>query len=56
MSPFLFIIMAEAFGRAIQKAQGVGLIKGITITGNIPNITHQQFANDTILPGSSTKE
>jgi len=31
--------MVEEFGRAIQKAQGVGLIKGITVTKNVPKIT-----------------
>ena len=53
LSPFLFIIMAEAFGRAITDAYYKQKIKGITITKNFPNITHQQFADDTILPGKS---
>ena len=43
-------MMVEAFGREIQKAQGEGLIKGIIVTENVPNTTHQQFADDTILP------
>jgi hypothetical protein len=41
LSPFLFIIMAEAFGRALSKANKDGEISGIAITDNIPNITHQ---------------
>lgn len=29
-------------------------ISGISITRNVPNITHQQYADDTILPGKSS--
>ena len=54
LSPFLFIIMAEAFGRAITKAYRIKEIKGVTVTKNMPNITHQQYADDTILPGESS--
>ena len=54
LSPFLFIIMAEAFGRAISEAQRKEEISGITVTSNIPNITHQQYTDDTILPGKSS--
>lgn len=56
MFPFLLIIMAEAFGRSIQQAQIEGRILGITVATNMPNITHQQFVDDTILAGSSTIE
>ena len=41
LSPFLFIIMAEAFGRAFSKANKERKINGITVTDNIPNITHK---------------
>ena len=53
ISPFLFIIMAEAFGRAVQEAQLVGNIKGVKVTNEVENTTHQQFADDTILAGIS---
>ena len=53
LSPFLFIIMAEAFGRAISDAYNKKRLSGITVTKDVPNITHQQFADDTILPGKS---
>ena len=56
LSPFLYIIMAEVFGRSLSRALCEGVIKGITVTENIPNITHQQYANDTIFPGKSTIE
>ena len=49
--------MAKAFGRSLTKAHSDKDIKGVTITKNLPNITHQQYANDTILPSeSSVKE
>lgn len=54
LSPSLYIIMAEAFGRALTKAHIEGKINGITVTKNIFNITHQQYANDTILPCESS--
>ena len=46
--------MVEAFGRSINKDQTEVRIKGITMTENVPNITHQQYANDTILPTKSS--
>ena len=46
--------MAEAFGRSFTKDSEKGLIKGVTVTNNVPNITHQQYADDTILPGESS--
>ena len=45
--------MVEAFGRALTEAHSKGKIKGITITENIPNITHQQYEDDIILPSES---
>jgi hypothetical protein len=46
--------MAEAFGRALSKANENRKIKGIVVTDNVPNITHQQYADDMILPSEST--
>lgn len=54
LSPFLFIIMAEAFGHAFSQAQIEKKINGIPVTKNVPNITHQQYVDDTILPSEST--
>ena len=54
LSPFLFILMAEAFGRAVSFAYQARKISGISVTRNLPNITHQQYADDTILPGKSS--
>ncbi|GLJ14706.1 hypothetical protein SUGI_0238400 [Cryptomeria japonica] len=46
--------MAEAFGRSIQAALNDGMIKGIKVTEGIENVTHQQFADDTMLFGKSS--
>lgn len=46
--------MAEAFGRAVSFAQKERRIFGISVTKNLPHITHQQYADDTILPGKSS--
>ena len=54
LSPSLFILMVESFGRAISDAYQKRRISGISITKNLPNITHQQYADDTILLGKST--
>ena len=54
LSPSLFILMAEAFGRAVSYAYQDRKISGISVSKNLPNITHQQYADDTILPGKSS--
>lgn len=58
LSLFLYIIMVEAFGRAIKKSYSNNEIKGVTVTKNVPNITHHQYADDNaiFLGESSLKE
>ena len=46
--------MLESFGGAIVKSQNKRKNRGITITKEVPKITHQQFADYTILPTEST--
>ena len=48
--------MEEAFGRAINKAYKNNNIKGVIVTQNMPNITHQQYDDDTIFPGESSQK
>lgn len=50
LSPFLYVIMAEALGRSLTKVHLEGKILGDKVTENVPNITHQQFAYDRLLP------
>ena len=46
--------MVEAFWRIVTDACKKKRISGITLTRNMPNITLQQYANNTILPRTST--
>ena len=46
--------MEEAFGREISKAYSDSKISGILVIENVPIMTHQQYADDTILSGEST--
>ena len=43
--------MAKSFGRAIKSVQAENKIKGVKVTKDIENKTHQQFANDTTILG-----
>ncbi|XP_059065974.1 uncharacterized protein LOC131857424 [Cryptomeria japonica] len=45
--------MAEALGRTITKARLEHHLEGIKITENTEALTHQQFADDTMLLGSA---
>lgn len=53
LSPSLFIIMAEAFGRAVFDGYYNQKIYGIIVARNMPNIIHKQYTNIIILPGRS---
>ncbi|XP_059064794.1 uncharacterized protein LOC131856862 [Cryptomeria japonica] len=52
--PFLFIILVEAFSRAISFARESGLWKGISIPHMPTSHTHCLFADDTLLFGKAT--
>ena len=54
LSPFLFILMMEGLGRMINSTKEEGRIKGLKITQNGDNLTHQQFVYDTMLQGTPT--
>ena len=54
LSPFLFILMMEGLGKAINYAKALGKIKGIQLKENGQTMTHQQFLDDTMLHGIPT--
>lgn len=54
LSPFLFIILVEAFSRSISFARESGLWKGISIPHMTMSHTHCLFADDTLLFGKAT--
>eukprot|EP00268_Persea_americana_P041152 TRINITY_DN40_c1_g1_i1.p1 TRINITY_DN40_c1_g1~~TRINITY_DN40_c1_g1_i1.p1 ORF type:complete len:105 (+),score=16.94 TRINITY_DN40_c1_g1_i1:545-859(+) len=47
LSPFLFLIVAEALGRMIKKAVNAGMFEGFRVARNSPVISHLQYADDT---------
>ncbi|XP_028093947.1 uncharacterized protein LOC114294046 [Camellia sinensis] len=49
LSPFLFNIVAEGLNILFQRAKALELIKGVVIGLRKVNVTHLQFANDTIV-------
>eukprot|EP00253_Pinus_taeda_P035429 PITA_35429 len=51
ISPFLFLLMMEGFGRAIKMENAEGRIQGIKLTPDGEANTHQQFVDDTMLQG-----
>ncbi|GKV22646.1 hypothetical protein SLEP1_g32498 [Rubroshorea leprosula] len=56
LSPFLFLIVAEGLNGLIMEAVRKGLLEGIQIGGNEINISHLQFADDTLLMGLATED
>lgn len=44
--------MVEALRRAIKSRQSNNLLEGVKVTTNYV-VTHQQFANDNLLPGAT---
>eukprot|EP00253_Pinus_taeda_P003964 PITA_03964 len=54
LSPYLFILMAESFSRALDYNRHMGLITGIKFGNGVKNINHSQFADDTLLMGGAS--
>lgn len=49
LSPFLFNLVVDGLGRIIDRAREVSLVKGLEVGKDKVEITHLQFADDTIL-------
>ena len=49
LSPFLFVIVAEALSRMVAEAEKQNLIKGFRVNRTAPSISHLQFADDTLI-------
>lgn len=54
LSPFLFILMADAFSRYINFQSLKGLWLGVTLPSTSIIVTHSHFANDTLLFGKAS--
>ena len=53
-SPYLFILMAESFNRALDFIWRVGLITGIKFGDGVKSINHSQFSDDALLIGGAS--
>ncbi|GKV08436.1 hypothetical protein SLEP1_g20063 [Rubroshorea leprosula] len=56
LSPFLFLMVAEALSGLMRKAEEIGMLKGIQVGKGELRISHLQFADDTILTCEATEE
>jgi len=49
LSPFLFVLMAEVLNKMMQRAISSGLLRGILVGNGEMQISHLQFADDTLI-------
>lgn len=56
LSPFLFIILAEAFSRAIRSVRSYGLWQGVHVANLRESFSYCLFADDTMLFGYPSME
>ena len=49
LSPFLFVIMSEVLNKMLQQAIRLQLFKGITVGSKDIQVSHLQFADDTLI-------
>ena len=49
LSPFLFVIMSEVLNKILQQAIRFQLFKGVSVGNNNVQISHLQFADDTLI-------
>jgi len=49
LSPFLFVLMGEVLNRMLQRAASLNMFKGISVGKESLQLTHLQFADDTLV-------
>lgn len=49
MSPYLFLLCAEAFPALLKKGERDGLLAGVRICQNAPSISHLLFTDDSLI-------
>jgi hypothetical protein len=56
LAPFLFLIVVEGLSGVLKKAVSIGSFKGILVGSNPVEITHLQYADDTLCIGEASVE
>ncbi|KAL0454986.1 UNVERIFIED_CONTAM: putative mitochondrial protein [Sesamum latifolium] len=56
LSPYLFLICAEALSGMLNRAERMGSISGIAVSWTAPSVSNLVFANDTLLFCQDTDE
>ncbi|KAL0446066.1 UNVERIFIED_CONTAM: hypothetical protein Slati_1734500 [Sesamum latifolium] len=56
LSPYLFLLCAEAFSGLIRSAETEGAIQGVSVARSAPPISHLLFADDTLIFCQATRE
>ncbi|KAJ0539673.1 putative RNA-directed DNA polymerase [Helianthus annuus] len=51
ISPFLFLLVMEAFSSMVKKACGVGALRGVSLPKEGPVLSHLLYADDCVLIG-----
>jgi len=49
LSPFLFVLLAEVLNKMMHRAVNTGLLRGISVGNGNLQISHLQFADDTLV-------
>jgi hypothetical protein len=49
LSPYLFLLCAEAFSCLLHAAEQRGELEGVKVCQNAPNINHLLFSDDSLL-------
>jgi len=49
LSPFLFVIMSEVLNKMLQEVVSLQLLRGVSVDSKGIQITHLQFADDTLI-------
>ena len=56
LSPFLFVLVADILNRILNRVVSEGLIEGVKVGRHQINLSHLQFADDTLLFSVAKKE